>query len=842
MALARAGVKPLSEYKRKRNFAATPEPKPTRGQKRGHAFVVQRHWATREHFDLRLELNGVMVSWAVTRGPSSNPADKRLAVKVEDHPISYNDFEGTIPKGQYGRGTVMIWDRGTWVSREGDATEALRQGKMKIELNGERLKGGYALVRMKPDEKRENWLLIKERDEYATATSNLPGEYQTSVISGRARDEIAGGKTSTSLRTTASKAKVVKPHAAPAPSSPTAKAKSAVLPAYVKPMLCKLVDAPPEGSNWVHEEKYDGYRIQIVKSGATITLYSREGLDWTARFPAIAKAALNLQAESALIDGEAVVFDKDGITNFAMLATALKASPSDIEFMAFDVLFLNGKNLKDLPLLDRKTILKDVIPKKDSHIHLSSYSVGNGASRFSQSAAKKMEGIVSKRADSKYRSGRGDSWVKAKHGTREDVVVVGYVPSERGRPFGALLTAVKSEDALVYSGGVGTGFTIKEQEELLDNLKSMERERPPRLLQKSGLAPRNAKWVEPNMTIEVAMAGWSTDKQLRHARFLTMRNIDATTPKTRKSAPQMPQKPESPKSKSSKSTIKPEISHGDRIIFPDAKVTKQQIADYYDDVAELILPHLKGRPVSFVRAPESIAKETFFQRHALNGMRVGLEHVKDPEGKHDDFLTIVDGSGLRVCAQFGIVELHGWGSRIPKLENPDRVVFDLDPDEAVKFSEVKAAALQLRDMLREIGLISFPLVSGGKGLHVIAPLDASQDWEAIGIFTKGIARGLAESEPKRFVALASKERRVGKIYVDWLRNKMTATAIVPWSLRARPTASVAVPVTWEDVPKLKSAAQFTIKNHPDKNPWAKFFELKQRIPASTLEFLKARWF
>ena len=361
----------LSEYSRKRNFAATPEPRPEHRTQEGHRFVVQRHWATREHFDLRLELNGVMVSWAVTRGPSANPADKRLAVKVEDHPVSYASFEGTIPKKQYGGGTVMIWDQGEWTPLDDDPVKALAQGKMKVELHGERLKGGYALVRMAKREKsRDNWLLIKERDEYARNSSDLPGDYTTSITTGRTRDQIAGGEGQTDAQ-----------------------------PDFIAPMLCKLVDAPPVSEGWLHEEKYDGYRLQVVKKGAQVIVRTRDGLDWTPKFPAIAAAAQKLQANSVIIDGEAVVFNADHISDFPMLISYLREAPQQIEYVAFDVLFLDGKDLRKKPLLERKNILEGIVPKKLGHFAISTYTLDNGAARFADSAALKTEGVVSKRAD-----------------------------------------------------------------------------------------------------------------------------------------------------------------------------------------------------------------------------------------------------------------------------------------------------------------------------------------------------------------------------------------------------------------------------------------------------------
>ncbi len=509
----------------------------------------------------------------------------------------------------------------------------------------------------KREKSRDNWLLIKERDEYARNSSDLPGDYTTSITTGRTRDQIAGGEGQTDAQ-----------------------------PDFIAPMLCKLVDAPPVSKGWLHEEKYDGYRLQVVKKGAQVIVRTRDGLDWTPKFPAIAAAAQKLQANSVIIDGEAVVFNADHISDFPMLVSSLKEAPQQIEYVAFDVLFLDGKDLRKKPLLERKNILEGIVPKKLGHFAISTYTLDNGAARFADSAALKTEGVVSKRADSIYWSGRGDSWLKAKHDTREDVFVVGYVPSENGRLFGALVTAAESEETLAYSGRVGSGFDAAEQKDILAKLQKLERKGPTPLLRNARLALKNIHWVEPRMRIEIAMQGWTKDRQLRHPRFLSVRGVDPA-PISASAAVKEPKSKAMAKPAKTESGSKVVITHPDRVIFPDAGVTKQDIADYYKAVSALMMPHLEDRPVSFVRAPESIAQETFFQRHALNGMKTGITRVPDPDGKHDDFVAIADTSGLRVCAQFGIVELHGWGARLPKLDRPDRMVFDLDPDDKVPFGD-----------------------------------------------------------------------------------------------------------------------------------------------------------
>lgn len=771
----------------------------------GDAFVVQRHWARREHFDLRLEVDGAMKSWAVTRGPSNDPKDKRLAVRVEDHPLEYNSFEGTIPKPQYGGGTVMIWDRGTWNLVEGDPAAGLRAGKLKIEFHGARMRGVYNLVRMQGRrEKRENWLLIKENDEYAKKPSDLVTANQKSIATGRTRKEIESGTQSQETG-------------------------AGYLPEFIKPMLCEIAAKPPDGPNWLHEIKYDGYRLQLAKKAPAIVIRTREGLDWTNKFTGITKAAGLIRAESYVIDGEVVVFDDDGVSDFALLQQALKGGPSNFVFMAFDLLSLNGKDLRKSPLTERKEALRKLIGRSQGALRFVQHVKGDGPVVFDRATSAGAEGIISKKANSTYRSERSSSWLKIKLNKREDVAIVGYTPSVRGRKFGALVTAFRNGKSLRMAGRVGTGFNVTEMESIFGQLAEMRRLSPPPGLQAVELAPRNTIWVEPRLRAEVAMTGLTENRQLRHPRFLALRNPEPY----RKSIPaKQPRKRKKPEGEVA------EITHADRIVFPSAKITKGDVAEYYSRIAGLIMPYLERRLVSFLRAPENIDKETFFQRHPLNGMSRGIQRVPDPERKHDDYLVIEDADGLRTCAQFGVIELHGWGSRLPKLANPDRAVFDLDPDPAVPFEQVKTAAFQLRKLIEALELQCFPLLTGGKGIHVVVPLDQTQSWEDIETFTKGFAKGLANSNPETFIATASKEQRKGKIYIDWLRNKMTATAIVPWSLRARKSASIAVPVSWSAIKKAKSADAYSIHSKGLRDGWAGFFSIKQSLPPEVFQTLR----
>jgi bifunctional non-homologous end joining protein LigD len=798
-----AAATSLSTYNRKRNFALTPEPRARTARGTGDTFVVQQHWATREHFDLRLEVDGAMKSWAVTRGPSNDPKDKRLAVRVEDHPMDYNSFEGTIPKPQYGGGTVMIWDRGTWNAIEGDAVSGLRAGKLKIEFHGSRMRGVYNLVRMQGrGGKRENWLLIKDKDEYAKSPSDLLKANQKSIATGRTRKEIEEGTQ-------------------PRETSPS------YLPEFIKPMLCGVAAMPPDGPNWLHEIKYDGYRLQIAKRGPAVVIRTREGLDWTNKFTGIAKAAGRIRAESFVIDGEAVVLGDDGLSDFALLQQALKRGHSNFVFMAFDLLWLNGKDLRKSPLTERKVALRKLVGRNEGALRFVQHLTGNGPVVFDKATSAGAEGIISKKANATYRSERSSSWLKIKLNKREDVAIVGYTPSLSGRKFGALVAAFGNGKSMRIAGRVGTGFNATEMNSIFSQLAEMRRLSPPAGLQAAELAPRNTVWVEPKLRAEVAMTGLTENRQLRHPRFLALRNP-------------APHRKSMPVKQSQKKHARHlvEITHADRIVFSSAKVTKGDVANYYSRVAELIMPHLTDRPVSFLRVPENIDKETFFQRHPLNGMSRGIQSVPDPERKHDDYIVIEDADGLRTCAQFGVIELHGWGSRLPQLASPDRAVFDFDPDPSVPFEQVNAAAFQLRKLIEALDLQCFPLLSGGKGIHVVVPLDRTQSWEDIETFTKGLAKGLANAEPETFIATASKERRKGKIYIDWLRNKMTATAIVPWSLRARKFASIAVPLSWNAIKKAKSADAYSIHSKGLRDGWPGFFSIRQSLPREVLQTLK----
>ena len=775
----------LGVYRARRNFAVTPEPRGG-AVEAGRRLIVQHHFATRDHYDLRLEIDGVLASWAVTRGPSANPADKRLAVRTEDHPLDYAEFEGEIPKGEYGGGTVILWEYTQYEPANGDPARALARGEIKFVAHGERMRGRWVLVRMRSREKRENWLLIKERDEFAEDDDSLTARFPDSVRTQRTRKQIETGK------------------------PPKAKA-STRPPAFVAPQLCTIAEAPPEGENWIYELKYDGYRLQLAVAGGVARLYTRSGLDWSDKFGPIAADAAKLTCRGALLDGEAVVLDDKGVSQFPALVSALEnRRAGEILFIAFDCLARDGVDLRKRPLGDRQKVLREIVGPDLSHIRVAEHVEGDGAEVFARAVAAGAEGIVAKDRRAPYVSQRSRSWIKIKGYPRTDVVIVGFKPSDRQTHFASLHAAVEEDGKLRYVGGIGTGFSAKQRAAIHARLSPDASATPPAQLE--GDWPKDIRFAKRPVRAEIRFGGWTASGRLRQARFLALRDdLPAPRPRAR------PNKDRSPVT----------ITHPDRIVYPADAISKGEIAAYYDAVADRLLPHLNDRPVSIVRAPETIA-DTFFQRHPLRGMEAGIVPV-DVEG--ETYMALDGALGLRTAAQFGAIELHGWMSRIGSLDAPDRLVFDLDPDEGLDFAEVKQAAADIARALKEIGLKSWPLLSGGKGVHVVVPLDGRAPFAETEPFAKGFAQALAAHQPRRFVATMSKQRRKGRIFVDWLRNKKSATAILPWSLRARPGAPVATPLSWEQLAQAKAATAFDIRTAlKHKDPWRGFFAAKQSLP------------
>ncbi|MEA1085234.1 DNA ligase D [Sphingomonas sp. CD22] len=810
---------PLERYNAKRDFAKTAEPAGTLAPGHGNGFMVQKHDATRLHWDFRLEVDGVLKSWAVTRGPSLDPDEKRLAVRTEDHPLSYATFEGTIPKGEYGGGTVMLWDRGTWAPVAGKSAKDIDKGHLHFTLDGERMKGEWLLIRLKPraKEKRENWLLRKLDDAYAGGTDTLVEEALTSVETGRTMAEIAEGKPpKSSPARGGGPAKLVegdgrKRAARGSPPSTTARKRRGPppragedLPAFREPQLCTLVDGVPAGTGWLHEVKYDGYRALVAVAGGEAKVHTRSGLDWTDKFAAIAEAAADLPVDSALIDGEIVAF-KDGRPDFSTLKDAISAG-GDMTLFAFDLIELNGEDLTALTTVERKDRLRAILTD-GPRLQFAEHVLGSGEALFEAMCKEGLEGVVSKRADAPYAGKRNRTWLKAKCTRRQEFVIIGWTPSDKKRGFKSLLLGLHEDGGFRYAGKVGTGFDQAMMEDLAERLAGLAVKTPPvdaESLKPFKAALRGAKWVKPELVAEIAFAEVTPDKVLRHSSFLGLRGDKAAADVVAEVPEPAPAAPE----------VHIKVSSRDRVIFPESDVTKGELADYYAQLSPIMLPWAGRRPVSLVRCPQGRAKQCFFQKHDAGSFGDTVHHVDvtEKDGSVQPYLYVDDADGLVACVQMGTIEFHGWGSRIDALEKPDRLVIDLDPDEGLDFADTKRAAEHVSAQLAELGLVSFPLLSGGKGVHVVVPLTPQAEWPAVKDFADRFARALAAAEPDRYVAVMTKAKRKGKIFIDYLRNQRGSTAIMPYSARARAGAPVAAPVSWTELRDIDTAARWGVRD------------------------------
>jgi bifunctional non-homologous end joining protein LigD len=818
---SRTGKDSLATYRAKRDFAKTAEPSGKAGSAKGHSFVVQKHAATRLHYDFRLELDGVLLSWAVTRGPSANPDDKRLAVRTEDHPLDYAGFEGTIPKGEYGGGTVMLWDHGTWEPHPGkDPRKTLVEGHLHFTLHGERMKGEWLMIRLKPrgKEKSENWLLRKIDDEYAGGSDDLIGMHLTSVTTARTMEDIAEGKAAAHMG-----AKV--PAKAPAKKATASRPKASgkAPPSFQAVQLATLVDHVPEGARWLHEFKYDGYRTLVAVGGGEARGYTRSGLDWSERYPGILAEAAALEVDSALIDGEAVVVLPDGRTSFQALQAALKEDPGSIVYYAFDLLELDGEDLTGLPLIERKEKLAALLKARDGHLLYSDHIVGQGEQLFEQICKTGSEGVVSKRSDARYVGSRTPTWVKTKCTRRQEFVLVGWTPSDKGREFRSLLLGTHENGELRYAGKVGTGFPAALREELMAKMAPLEVEQPTVKAPRS--ETRGAHWIAPELVAEVAFTEFTEAKGgggsvLRHPSFLGLRGdkkaaavvLEAPQPVEQVIAQVDPPGAASEGAAPRDAGSGVKISNPQRVIFPEGKLTKGDLAAYYETVAPIMLPWMASRPISLVRCPQGRAKKCFFQKHDSGTFGEAVRHVPiaEKDGHKEDYLYVDSAEGVLTCVQMGTIEFHGWGSRVADVEKADRLVFDLDPDEGLDFADVVSAAFHVHDLLAEIGLVTFPMVTGGKGVHVIAPLTPSAEWPRVKDFAHRFALALAQAEPNRFTAALAKVKRKGVIFVDYLRNQRGATAVMPYSARSRAGGPIAVPITWEELRGLDKASGWHI--------------------------------
>ncbi|WAC27425.1 DNA ligase D [Ancylobacter sp. SL191] len=881
----------LDTYRAKRDFTVTAEPKGETAVGKGHAYLIQKHAARRLHYDLRLEMDGVLKSWAVTRGPSLVPGEKRLAVHVEDHPLAYGSFEGTIPKGQYGGGTVMLWDSGSWIPK-GDPRKGYKKGHLDFELRGEKLSGHWHLVRMpkRRGETQESWLLFKA-DDAAARTKDAPDileEAPDSVKTGRTLDEIAEdapahkSRTKTATKTakaatttktakgteakaseaetmaeatrpsTAAKSATPPAPAQPSPTPARAKARgkqargkqaaAAKLPDFLAPQLATLVAKAPAGAGWIHEIKFDGYRLQVridhnASGKGRLRLLTRSGLDWTERFgTALADALLALPAQTALIDGELVVETPSGASHFAALQEDLSEGRSDrFVFYAFDLLHLDGRDLTGAKLLARKAALAGLFKDAPAPLRLSEPFEVDGATLLRHACRLSLEGLVSKRADGRYRSGRGKDWVKSKCAERQEFVIAGFVPSTAmANAIGSLVLGVHEDGKLRPVGRVGTGFSHRVAAELYRDLSTLTRTRSPFADKLTAEARRGVTFVKPERVAEVEFRGWTGDQNLRHAAYRGLREDKPASEIVREApAPDTSATGSDTSASSStslhssaigKSAIK--LTHPDRIYWPEDGITKEGLAAYYAEIWRFIAPHIVARPLALLRCPDGISKACFFQKHSWRGMNTAIKVARDTDG--EEMLFIEDRDGLLALVQAGALEIHPWGAPLGGLETPDTMIFDLDPSPELGWADVVAGAKEVRWRLEQAGLPAFVKTSGGKGLHVVVPLEPKAGWDAVKGFAKAIAEAMAGDDPDRYIAVATKAKREGRIFIDYLRNGRGATAIAPYGTRARAGAGVAMPVAWEEIDSLSGAAQYTLENAParlahlDRDPWEDF--------------------
>jgi bifunctional non-homologous end joining protein LigD len=847
----------LKTYRAKRKFGVTAEPKGKVARKRGHAFVIQKHAARALHYDLRLELDGIMKSWAVTRGPSLVPGEKRLAVQVEDHPIEYNKFEGIIPKGEYGGGTVMIWDRGTW-QPEDDPHTGLKKGHLSFELDGEKLHGLWHLVRMsrKRGEKRDNWLLIKAHD----AAAREPGDKDIleqkprSVVSGRTMDEIAkgapkrkaaGDKTSRKRGEAAMAAVLRRTTKAMGAKQKVAKsaARHSALPAFIEPCLATLAEKTPDGDGWIHEIKFDGYRIQARLDRGKVKLLTRSGLDWTMKFPTIAAAIAKLLAHAALIDGELVAEGDDGISSFSLLQEDLKSGRHDrMVFYVFDLMHLDGDDLKSRPLHERKVALARLLAKapKRGPLRLSESLTEPGPALIKHACKMGLEGIVSKLADAAYHSGRGHDWIKTKCSDRQELVVAGYAPSSvDARAVGALVLGYYKRGKLRYAGRTGTGFTREDARALYRKLKPLTLAKSAlEMVPKEERGARAPIWVAPRLVAEVDFHGWTHGDHVRQASFqglredkpakLVVREVKVMAAKAKTAV-----KRSSPARNAKVVVSGVALSHPDRVYWADAGVSKRGLAEFYTQVWKWMRPHVVGRPIALLRCPEGAAGQCFFQKHATMG--IATEHLHLVSERGDKIISIDDLAGLVSLVQAGVLEIHTRGTTVDDRERGDRLVFDLDPGPGTGWKDVVAAAREVRERLDKLKLKSFVKTSGGKGLHVVLPINPVP-WDAAKDFCHAVAASMAMDAPDRYTATATKSKRNKRIFIDYLRNSREATAVAPYSTRARPGAPVSTPIEWAELGTLKGANQFTVRNLPArlarlrKDPWENIGRLRQVLP------------
>ncbi len=826
----------LEEYKRKRDFSRTKEPEGKSGTSdAGHLYLIHKHAASRLHYDLRLELNGTLKSWAVPKGPSLDPSEKRLAVHVEDHPLSYGSFEGTIPKDQYGGGTVMIWDSGFW-EPVGNPEEDYKKGRLKFRLRGRKLRGLWSLSKMggKAGEDGKNWLLIKKKDEKAVSGDeyNILEDKPLSAESGRSMDEIADAENGKQRQSSTD-------------PSGLKKARKAEQPEKIFPHLATLANDPPAGDKWIHEIKFDGYRILAFIKDKNIRLISRNGKDWTHKFPDIADGLKRFPVNQAILDGEIVMLRKDGTSDFQGLQNALKQnSKKKLDYYLFDLPHCEGYDLTDSPLEDRKSLLQTLVSKtggEDTVIRYSDHIRSSGDQMYRHSCSLALEGIISKDSGSPYVQKRSKTWMKIKCMKRQEFLVGGYSePSGSRTGFGALLLGYYEDNGFMYAGKVGTGFTEKTLTQLTHRLGELEQEKPAFDSPPKGAEAKDVHWIKPEVIVEVVFSQWTQEGHLRHPSFKGVREDKSPGEIVREVAFDDTGRASFSIKRSDNAVIRGiKITNPDKILYPEQGATKWTLAEFYEKISEHILPFIIKRPLTLVRCPRGRAKKCFYQKHINETMPDGVRgrKIKEKNGTAE-YIFINDIKGLLSLIQMGALEIHPWGSSEQNLEKPDMLTFDLDPGPGIDWKDIIEGAAILKDHLDALGLQSFVKTSGGKGIHIVIPIQRRTEWTQAKDFTKKIARDLERRYPNRFIASMSKAKRKGKIFIDYLRNGRGATSVAAYSTRAREGAPVSVPIRWDELTAGIRPDSYNIENLPARlsslteDPWKDFFKVRQWITKS----------